>query len=124
MKKLSFILLLFIILGSLGSAQAQYADIAPKLKAKAYRKIINRKMDALFNRITAESGCPKSDISYAIIETFSYPYPKAEKQLPKTLVLTVCGEKKTYINTALTGHATYWEMGNWVLNSVTKKENL
>jgi hypothetical protein len=80
---------------------------------KSNKKSIDKKMDKLLEKVSAETNCPADQINYQVEEYYSTFYTKECRHLPKKITFETCSEKRTYKNTSISGSVTYWLMGSW-----------
>jgi len=82
---------------------------------KQNRKSINMKMENFLTRVSKETNCPKDKLIYTVDEFYTVFYTKKCRHLPKKITFDVCGKKRTYVHTGLSGNITYWLLGSWSL---------
>jgi len=108
------ILILSILIGVINAnAQSEKYQFATCF-GKANKKSINNKMENFINRVSVETGCPASKITYTVDEYYTGFYSKKCKHLPKRISFDACGEKRTYKHNGLSGAVLYWLLGSWV----------
>ena len=103
---------------------AQYADIASGWTKEKDRTKIDSKMNELMTRVSFETDCPKEDITYMVIDKYKFFGAKKDHlNFPKTLGVSACGKKLTYILLCIPepdGNLPKWVDGTWELNSVAE----
>ena len=120
-KLIAFLLIVFPVI-----AFSQHPDIAPGWEKEKDRLSIDAKMDELINRVSFETECDTSQISYIVLENYDY-YGRGrdDKNFPKTVTIKACGENINYFIDCppnATGKPKGWLAGDWTLIEEEKEE--
>lgn len=79
------------------------------------QKSIDQKMEKFLEKVSKETQCPLSKLSYTIVQSYTGLYTQECRHLPKKIVVTAQGKEYTYMHQGLSGAVGYWLLGSWKL---------
>jgi len=79
------------------------------------QKSIDQKMEKFLEKVSKETQCPLSEISYTVVEFYTGFYTQECRHLPKKITVTAQGKEYTYLHRGLSGAVGYWLLGSWKL---------
>jgi len=79
------------------------------------QKSIDQKIEKFLEKVSKETQCPLSELSYTVVESYTGFYTQEYRHLPKKIKVLAQGKEYTYIHRGLSGAVGYWLLGSWKL---------